>query len=144
MHLNFENRCITTSVKAQNNIVQESQRRLEPLNRRCDASVFKASPRRLRDSNRRGDSCTMSFCALTDVAQYLVKEPFQRNPSVSFFVLTDIVVFNTTSVLLTDVMINVSQVNVGSIPDDKCLLEPTMKILFVLVLLCGFLVEIID
>jgi len=40
-------------------------------------------------------------------------------------------VFNTTSVLLTDVMINVSWVNVGSIPDDKCLLEPTMKILFV-------------
>jgi len=48
-------------------------------------------------------------------------------------VLTDIVVFNTTSILLTDVMINVSWVNVDSIPDDKCLLEPTMNILFVLV-----------
>jgi len=41
MHLKFENRYITTSVKAQNDVVQESQRRLEPLNRRCDASVFK-------------------------------------------------------------------------------------------------------
>jgi len=41
MHLKFENRCITTSVKAQDDVVEESQRRLEPLNRRCDASVFK-------------------------------------------------------------------------------------------------------
>jgi len=41
MHLKFENRCITTSVKAQDDVVEESQCRLEPLNRRCDASVFK-------------------------------------------------------------------------------------------------------
>jgi len=32
MHLKIENRCITTSVKAQDNVVEASQRRLEPLN----------------------------------------------------------------------------------------------------------------
>jgi len=41
MHLKFENRCITMSVKVQNDVVEDSQRRLEPLNRRCDASVSK-------------------------------------------------------------------------------------------------------
>ena len=55
------------------------------------------------------------------------------NHNVGFFVLTDIVVFNTKSVSLTDVMINVSWVNVGSVPDEKCLSEPTTKTLFVLV-----------
>ena len=55
------------------------------------------------------------------------------NHNVGFFVLTDIVVFNTTSVLLTDVMINVSWVNIDSIPDEKCLSKLTMKTLFVLV-----------
>jgi len=40
MHLKIENRCITTSVKAQDDVVEASQRRLEPLNRRCDASIL--------------------------------------------------------------------------------------------------------
>jgi len=40
MQLKIENRCITMSVKAQDDIVEASHRRLEPLNRRCDASVF--------------------------------------------------------------------------------------------------------
>ena len=40
IHLKIQNRCITTSVKAQDDVVEASQRRLEPLNPCCDASIL--------------------------------------------------------------------------------------------------------